>query len=196
MRRTRDTISLAVLLLAVVLSGCGGDSEPAAKLPLPPITKVVGVSFASAAIRGAKLPAVYTCDGKDISPPLSWGALPSDIEELALFAVDVTPGATGPASRSVVWALAGVNPALRHLAAGEIPQGAFLEQSSDGKRRYSICPRRGQAARYEFALYALPPRVRADPSISGAALLDNLTGKDLQGRSPATGVFSVAYARR
>lgn len=189
MPRIRYAFSLVGLLLVAAFSGCG-ESPTAAVPPLPPITKVVAVPFRSSAIHG-RLPSLYTCDGKNISPPLAWGAVPPGIEELALYAVAVTPG-----TLSVEWAMAGVNPSLHHLSAGEVPSGAFLEEANDGQKRYSICPAKGQTKRYEFALYALPNRVRATPEISGATLLHNLTGQIPQGRSPATGRFSATYTRR
>jgi phosphatidylethanolamine-binding protein (PEBP) family uncharacterized protein len=195
LRRTPEAISLAILLLAVALSGCGSDSSTATAPPLPPITKVVAVSLRSSAIHGSRLPALYTCDGRNISPPLTWGTVPPGIGELALFAVGIKPSRSGQLSKTVDWAMAGVSPSLHHLSAGQIPRGAFLEEASDGKKRYSICPAKGQTEHYEFALYALPPRVRATPAINGTGLLHNLTGKILQGRSPATGEFSATYTR-
>ena len=41
------------------------------------------------------IPARYTCDGDDISPPLSWGTPPDGTQSLALIADD--PDAPGPA---------------------------------------------------------------------------------------------------
>ncbi len=194
----KSGLLLAVSLLAVALSGCGssGAATKPAIPPLPPIKKVVAVSLRSAAVHGSRLPALYTCDGRDISPPLKWGAVPSDIQELALFAIDVTPSGSGRPANTIQWAMAGVSPTLRRLSAGEIPRGAFLVPDSDGKRRYSVCPAKGQTGRYEFALYALPPRVRVGPELSGARLLHNLTGKILGGRSPARGAFTATYTRR
>jgi phosphatidylethanolamine-binding protein (PEBP) family uncharacterized protein len=184
--------------MAVALSGCGAGAagRKATNPHLPAITKVVSVSLRSAAVQRARLPALYTCDGRNVAPPLAWGALPSDIEELALFAIDVTPNRSSRPPLTVEWAMAGVSPKLRHLSAGEVPRGAFLVQDSDGKRSYSICPAKGQSERYEFALYALPPHVRAGPEISGVRLLHNLTGTNLGGRSPATGKFTATYTRR
>jgi hypothetical protein len=191
---------LAATLIALGLVGCGSSTDTASRTGttprLPPITKVVAVRLTSSAIHGAKLPVVYTCDGRNVAPPLAWGTLPSDIEELALFAVNVTPSGSGQPAHTVEWAMAGVAPALHRMSAGEIPRGAFLVTGSDGKRRYSICPAKGQTERYEFALYALPPHVRAGPGISGVGLLHNLTGKILGGRSPARGAFTATYTRR
>ncbi len=195
MRRANTAMSLSALLLAAVaLGGCGG-STTAHSLKLPPITKTVPVKLSSSAIHGTRLAALYTCAGRNISPPLSWGTVPSDVEELALFAVDVTRGKSGRLSGKITWAMAGVNPRLHSLRAGEIPRGAFLEQDSDGKTGYSICPAAGQTGHYEFELLALPPRIRASPALKSVALFHNLTGKIPQGRSPAAGVVSATYTR-
>ncbi len=195
MLRTRYALSAATVVAAVALSGCGGSGTTAASTA-PAVAKVVAVPFSSSAIHGAELPAVYTCDGRDISPPLSWGAMPSGIEELALFALGVTRGRSGRPSITVEWAVAGVTPATHSLGAGALPPGAFVLEAGDGKRRYSICPAKGQAARYEFALYALPIHIRATPRISGAQLLHNLTESIPQYRAPASGELSTTYKRR
>lgn len=198
MRGTRNALTAGALLVTIALGGCGGSggsseatSNKAALKKLRPTTKVASVSFASPTIHGGALPATYTCDGKDVPPPIKWGSVPANLHEIALFAFTDTPGK--PAS--VVWAMAGVAPVLHGLVAGEIPRGAFLLSTSSGARRYSICPAKGQSQRYVFGLYALPELVRAAPQIPGPLLLRNLTGRIPQGRSPAEGTFRVTYTR-
>jgi phosphatidylethanolamine-binding protein (PEBP) family uncharacterized protein len=189
MRRAQHAISVAALLAALALSGCGSVGTNGAP-------KAVNIPLTSSAIHGSQLSAAYTCDGRNISPPLTWGAVPSSVEELALFALEVGPSKAGRYTLTVDWAMAGVAPALHHLAAGELPRGAFVLEANDGKRRYSVCPARGTTARYEFALYALPSGVHAAPQLRSVSLLSNLSSSTPQTAAPADGAFLVRYTRR
>jgi phosphatidylethanolamine-binding protein (PEBP) family uncharacterized protein len=197
--RRRGATTIAALVSAAALTGCGGSSgsasAPATLSGVEP--QSVTVTLASDAIHGGRLPALYTCDGRDVSPPLSWGAFPAGTNEVALFLVGAHRDKNGQAVASIEWAMAGVKPGLRALRAGEIPSGAFVLKNSNGARRYSICPARGSTSQYAFALYALPRTARASPGISGAQLLTNLTQSRVQADlSPASGGFSVRYTRR
>jgi phosphatidylethanolamine-binding protein (PEBP) family uncharacterized protein len=189
MRRPTQITSAAVLLsaLALVLTGCAGSSAP----------KAITVAFKSPAIVGTSLPALYTCDGKDISPPLEWGAVPSTTRELALFVLGLTPNhATGGYRTSVEWAVAGVNPTLHKLAAGELPPGAHLEKTAKLKTvHYSICPPRGVDKHYQFALYAVPASITVPPTFSGVKLLDLIASPEAADESNAGGAFLASYKR-
>jgi phosphatidylethanolamine-binding protein (PEBP) family uncharacterized protein len=184
------SISRIVLLLAIVLSGCGGSgtSSPAASAE-----KQTFVPLASAAIVGGRIPARYTCDGANIAPPIKWGTLPTGTNEVALFVIGLTPSHT---LSSIEWAMAGIKPELHGIAAGQLPSGAFLEEASDGKRQYSICPPKGQTKLYEFVLFALPPTVRVSGEINGVNLYHNLAEGPPEDRAPARGAFSATYSRR
>ncbi len=56
----------------------------------------MGLSLTSTAFKeGAPIPVVYTCDGADHSPPLSWKGVPADAGALVLIADDPdAPGRT------------------------------------------------------------------------------------------------------
>jgi phosphatidylethanolamine-binding protein (PEBP) family uncharacterized protein len=180
-------------LAALVLSGCSNSANGSATTAAPPAQ----VTLTSSAIHGSKLPALYTCDGRDISPPLSWGALPSGVEEVAIFALGAHHNAEGKELTSVEWAIAGVKPGLHTLQAGQIPHGAFVLAASDGKRHYSICPDKGQTLHYTFAIYALPHDARVTAAISSLQLLVNLNrAGSPEDQTPATGLLAVSYTRR
>jgi phosphatidylethanolamine-binding protein (PEBP) family uncharacterized protein len=187
MLKPRHTLCGAALLLTLSVTACGTTSpSKTAK------TGVAKVRLTSPAITQGTIPALYTCDGKNISPPVQWGAIPAGLTELALFAVREQSGQPAP---SVEWAMAGLKPALHKVAAGTVPSGAYLAQASKGKR-YSICPAKGQAAKYKFLIYALPAGVAAGPGIGGSELLGNLTSASPEKRSPAEGGFSATYKRK
>jgi len=47
------------------------------------------------------IPALYTCDGRDISPPLAWSGLPEGTRSLVLIMDD--PDAPDPAAPKMTW---------------------------------------------------------------------------------------------
>jgi hypothetical protein len=153
------------------------------------------IPLTSPAIKGARLPARYTCDGADVAPPLRWGVLPSETREVALFALGLTPNESGRLSVSIDWSMAGVDPALHGLAAGETPRGAFLETTSSGARRYSVCPASNEPVQYAFAIFAVPSAVKVTPRISGLALFNDLAVPGSAYRAPASGQIPTIYKR-
>jgi hypothetical protein len=178
-----------MLLLALALAGCGSS---AASLRIP---------FKSPALVDGALPAAFTCDGKDISPPLEWGAVPSSTRELAVFIFGLTPKpstGTQPVRNtiSVEWAVAGLNPALHRLAAGRLPPGAHVGRGSDSKAHYSICPAKGKRKRYQFALYAVPASVEIAPSFEAIPILRNLASTASPTAAKVGGSFVATYERR
>jgi phosphatidylethanolamine-binding protein (PEBP) family uncharacterized protein len=197
MLHPRHALYGAILLSTLSLAACGTPKSPSTTSSSTTGSSktsksVAKVQLTSPAITQGTIPALYTCDGKNISPPFQWGAVPAGIKELVLFAVREQGGQPTP---SVEWALAGLKPTLHKVAAGALPSGAYLEQASQGQR-YSICPAKGQTAKYKFLIYALPAGVTAGPGISGPELLTNLTSANPQFRSPAEGGFNATYKRK
>jgi phosphatidylethanolamine-binding protein (PEBP) family uncharacterized protein len=99
-----------------------------------------------------RLAATYTCDGKDSWPTLNWGGVPPGSAELILYAMNVQPV---DEQLFVDWAVAGLDPGLEEIKAGELPRGAVVGKNGFGKVGYSLCPTGGGEI-YMFALYALP----------------------------------------
>jgi phosphatidylethanolamine-binding protein (PEBP) family uncharacterized protein len=181
--------ALLASALALTLGACGGSgsSTPAA---------IPGFGVSSHAIAGEKLPASYTCDGQDISPPLEWGTVPANVKQLALFVVGFTRSPeTGKYKVSVEWALAGVNPALHKLAAGEVPPGAFAGFTKGRTQQYSVCPPKGTSVHYQVELYGVPPAVKVSPGFSDGALLNSLTIPSGKTRALIHGGFPADYTR-
>jgi Raf kinase inhibitor-like YbhB/YbcL family protein len=101
---------------------------------------------------GGAIPAEYTCDGSDISPPLSWSALPAGTKSLVLVVDD--PDA--PGGTFMHWAAFDIAPATAGLAAGH-PAATLREAQNDfGRLGYGgPCPPPGPAHHYRFRLLAL-----------------------------------------
>ncbi len=177
------------LSATLALAGCGGSSAPRHKEAV--------VTLKSTAMVGRSLPAVYTCDGRDIHPPLEWGAMPAGTGEVALFLIELTPV---PRSRvysvSVDWAVSGVNPSLHRLAAGQLPRGAHVGAASDGKQRYSLCPKKGTTVQYRFELYGLPAGVRIAPRFAGESVIAALSSSKSSNPVNAHGSLIAFYRRR
>ena len=104
------------------------------------------------------IPAKYTCDGQDISPPLSWTGVPAGTKSLVLIVDDPdAPDPAAPRMTWVHWQLYNLPPAAQGLAEAtrSLPPGTG-EGVNDWKRTGygGPCPPIGRH-RYFHKLYAL-----------------------------------------
>jgi Raf kinase inhibitor-like YbhB/YbcL family protein len=114
----------------------------------------------TAFVHGGDIPAQYTCDGEDISPPLSWSSVPATALSLALIVEDPdAPDPAAPQRTWTHWVLYDLPPNSTGLkegvTSGELPPGT-LEGLNDWHRTGygGPCPPIGRH-RYFFKLYAL-----------------------------------------
>ena len=112
----------------------------------------------SAAFRnGETIPRRYTCDGENISPPLSWTAEPSETRSFALVCED--PDAPRGTWRH--WAIFDIPADWRglaeHLARKDYPDGPKQAKNDFRKSVYDgLCPPPGHGPHhYRFRLIAL-----------------------------------------
>ena len=105
---------------------------------------------------GGLIPAKYTCDGADVSPPLQWNKVPEGTKSIALICDD--PDA--PMGTWVHWVIFGLPADIRELAEDvppdkTLPNGARQGTSDFGRIGYGgPCPPSG-THRYFFKIYAL-----------------------------------------
>ena len=114
---------------------------------------------------GAEIPQKFTCDGTNVSPALSWGAMPAKTQSVALIVRD--PDA--PAGTFVHWILFNLPPGADHLSEGVPKQEALADGSRQGVNDFGDvgyggpCPPRGSTHRYFFTLYALDTKLTLAP---------------------------------
>jgi Raf kinase inhibitor-like YbhB/YbcL family protein len=114
----------------------------------------------SAFVDSGAIPAVYTCEGKDVSPPLSWSGVPAGTKSLALIVDD--PDAPDPAQPRMTWVhwvlydLPATASALPEaVASAALPSGTREGLNDWGRTGYGgPCPPIGRH-RYFHKLYAL-----------------------------------------
>lgn len=109
---------------------------------------------------GGEIPVLYTCEGKDLSPPLAWSGVPDGARSLALIVDD--PDAPDPAKPRMTWVHwvlydlpASASGLPEAVAPSALPAGT-REGKNDWKRTGwgGPCPPVGRH-RYFFKLYAL-----------------------------------------
>jgi Raf kinase inhibitor-like YbhB/YbcL family protein len=153
----------------------------------------MSIDFVSPAFEeGGAIPARYTCDGLDVSPPLSWGSVPDGTRSLALIADD--PDA--PSGTFVHWVLYNLPPDTRRLPEDvpnreTLPGGAAQGVNGAGGVGYmGPCPPSG-THRYFFKVYALDTR----SNLGAGATKEDLVGA-MEGHILAEGRLVGTYRRR
>ncbi len=127
------------------------------------------------------IPVKYTCDGDDISPPLTWRGVPEGTRSLALIVDDPdAPDPAAPKMTWVHWVLYNLPPDSSGLpeavSDAELPPGT--EQGINDWKRTGYggpCPPIGRH-RYFFKLYALKVVLPFTEPLTKAELLDAMEG--------------------
>lgn len=162
----------SVLLAAGALAACRAPAEEVPPLPS-------GVT-SSAFDEGGAIPVRFTCDGEDVSPPLSWVPFDLPAEAIAVLVTDPDAGdfvhwVVGPLPMSTTSLPEGAS------ADPELPQGVndFGEVGWGGP-----CPPSG-THRYEFTVVSLAT-APAEPITAQAVR----SAQDVQG-----GTLTATYTR-
>jgi Raf kinase inhibitor-like YbhB/YbcL family protein len=127
-----------VAALAPLAAAAGNEGAAAFRLTSP--------SFAA----GGRIPVVFTCRGRNVSPALRWTAPPARARSLALHMHDPDAPIAGGFNHWIGWGIA--------AGAGGVAQGARLPiEGANGTGAIGYlgpCPPSG-VHRYRFTLYAL-----------------------------------------
>ena len=161
-------------------------TPPPAAAGTPAAAKLAVTSTAFA--EGQTIPKLFTCDDRDVSPPLSFAGVPPQAKSLALIVDD--PDA--PMGTWVHWVLFGLPPDQKALPQAYQPKGPVKQgKNSFGKVLYGgPCPPSGPPHRYFFRLYALD---RALDLKAGASRADVDTA--LKGHVLAEATLMGRYGR-
>jgi len=152
--RARAVGALALAVLTVAGCGTAGFGAPVAPIPM---------SVSSEAFISGMLPALYTCHGAKINPPLNWSGAPPGTKSLALIVDD----SSAPITPSIYWLVFDINPGATDIQQGSLPTGARQALNSAGTATYDApCPT-GHRHSYRFTVYAL--RTTLNPA-NGAPL--------------------------
>ncbi len=149
----------AIFLVAIALGAiCQPHEKVWAGNREDHVVKITIVSTAFSA--HGTIPAKYTCDGADVSPPLSWSGLPAGTRSLALIMDDPdAPDPAAPKMTWVHWVLYNIPPGTTMLPeavkTGELPGGTREGLNDWHRTGYGgPCPPVGRH-RYFHKLYAL-----------------------------------------
>lgn len=126
------------------------------------------------------IPAKYTCEAADLSPPLAWQGVPRGAKSLALIVDDPdAPDPAAPQRTWVHWVLYDIPVSLDGLvegAAERLPPGIREGMNDFRRRRYGgPCPPVGRH-RYFFKLYALDALLGPLPDADKAAVVQAMRG--------------------
>lgn len=138
------------------------------------------------------IPKKYTCDGFDVSPPLTWTKPPAGAKSVAIICDD--PDA--PMGTWVHWVIYGISPQAAALPENVPPQKEVLRGAKQGTNDFrkigygGPCPPKGTAHRYFFKIYALDIELNLP---AGASKKD--VEKAMQGHILAEGQLIGKYGR-
>ena len=182
---------LTAPLLLLISPVVGVISPPVGQGLMAVSVATMNITSTAFSAEGA-IPKKYTCDGQDVSPPLTWSGAPSSAQSLALIADD--PDA--PAGTWVHWVLYDLPANTRELAENvpkqeQLPNGARQGRNDFRKIGYGgPCPPPGKPHRYYFKLYALDKKLDLKP---GATKAD--VERAMQGHILAQGELIGRYGR-
>jgi Raf kinase inhibitor-like YbhB/YbcL family protein len=179
-----------VVLWGALAGGCSNKAvkDPAALTPTP------GWNIISPAVKeGQPIDKKYTCDGDDVSPPLSWPAPPGGVKSLALIMDD--PDA--PSGTFTHWVLWGMAPDRSSLPEAVAKQGEVASVGRQGKNGFGDdklgyggpCPPSG-THRYRFKLFGLSTK----PELAAGSGRDDLE-KAMAGQVIAYTILTGTYQR-
>lgn len=121
------------------------------------------------------IPVEYTCDGKDINPPLEIKGVSREAKSLVLIVDD--PDA--PMGTWVHWVVFNINPLIDFIEPGK-PPGGIVGLNSWGEAKYGgPCPPSGEH-RYFFKLYALDKKLELGHGVTKKEVVRAMEGHVLQ----------------
>ena len=147
-------------------------------------------------VDGGRIPALYTVEAGDISPPLTWSNIPADAQELVLIVEDYDVPFPHPLMHLLVYSL---SPTSTGLAENALPNrdndaqkpGLLLGRNSMHHQRYDgPAPIPGHGPHhYVFQLFALAESILFDEVPNRSAFLDAIKDKKVLATGRLTGIY-------
>ncbi|MBI2985002.1 MAG: YbhB/YbcL family Raf kinase inhibitor-like protein [Candidatus Kerfeldbacteria bacterium] len=161
-------IATAIVIVFVSwLTAKRDTSEPTLNTNAPATVVVTSSAFTN----NGNVPAKYTCDGQNTSPPLQISGQPANAKGLALIMDD--PDA--PGRTYTHWLVWNIPPQTSTVSEGQSPSGA-TGQNSAGQSIYTgPCPPSG-THRYYFRVYALDAELTLAAGSSKSDVVNAMSG--------------------
>ena len=177
MRLSQFVLTLgAILLVTLLATSCGGDDSPAAV----DLTPAPGMTVASDAfVAGGSIPVDYTCDGRNVSPPISWSGAPSATQAFVLLVTD--PDAPGKSFDH--WVVYDIQPDTASLAVAASGTTDLASIATEGTNDFGHegyggpCPPKGSMHNHVFHVYALSAPLEQEDAASREAVDEAMAGK-------------------
>jgi Raf kinase inhibitor-like YbhB/YbcL family protein len=177
----------AGLALALALAACGDDYDDDGATDTPSGDIVVASdTFAE----GDGVPLENTCEGDDVSPPLSWSGVPDEAASVVVIVDD--PDAGG----FVHWVVFDIPPEVEDLPI-DVPDGDEVETggkqalNDSGEVGYSgPCPPLGEEHTYRFRVLAVDAMLGLEPGVAASEAIGATEDHVL-----AEGVLTAKFAR-
>jgi len=168
--KIKSILFFAIFLVIILIAGgvyLFIILRPKKETSLEPKIKGGNMKISSPAFENnGTIPAKYTCDGENISPPLQFEGISENAQSLTLIMDD--PDA--PAGTWVHWTAWNIDPKTQGFNEGSAPQGTVEGVTSFGSSGYGgPCPPSG-THRYFFKIYALNKKIDLSPQADKSKL--------------------------
>jgi Raf kinase inhibitor-like YbhB/YbcL family protein len=188
----RTSIALGTIFLTLLIAGCKQTKAPEQNRGKGAVDMALTLKSGVFA-EGATIPRKYTCDGDDVSPPLTWTGVPDGTQSIALICDD--PDAPmGTWVHWVLWGIPGNVPSLPEGVAKSATVAGGIKQGLNSWPKVGYngpCPPPGNPHRYFFKLYALDAVLDLPENTNKAAL-----ERAMKGHVLAQGQYMGTYGRQ
>ena len=163
---------LLILCFLAMMIGCEPREQP------PKEGEMALLVLSPAFQEGGKIPTKYTCQGQDVSLPLTWGDPPPGIGSFSLIVDDLD----APGGVFTHWILFNIPADSRELpeavpAQAQLASGTLQGKNGFGRLGYGgPCPPPGRPHRYRFTLYALDQPLDLKAGSSRKLVADSMKG--------------------
>ena len=131
---------------------------------------------------GGVIPAIYTCEGSNLSPLLSWTDVPAGTKTFAVIIKDMD----APGGVFYHWLIYNIPGNARSLKEGISPSrravNGFYAQGINGFGNTGYggpCPPQGKPHRYFITLYALSAKLESGRGVNAGELINAMKGRVL-----------------